>query len=117
MKRNIDLTENQQFSGRLPEDFFNLVKYKIGEEIQDHEGRPDIVFGWNYVWCSKSETQAAYDKCHCPCCGRFIMPWYLHKDFDTPMKCPYCHFESDEMLTKHPWGLQDVMISNNSIFD
>lgn len=119
MKRNVDLTENQQFSRNVLLFLENIDNLKriIELDLDEFEGRPDNIFGWKLVWCNNSYEMQDIEKYYCPCCGKFIEPWYINDEYDAPLDCPHCHYHTDELQTNYPWGIQNSMRSNKDIFD
>jgi len=93
MKRNIDLTNNNDFSS-TPTFYGILGRWGILEKAIP---TLDKVFGFKTFWVYGYEADDFY-RLRCHCCGKKIVPWRL----DRYALCDECNADPSTS-TKIPW--------------
>jgi len=104
MKRNIDLTNNNDFSS-TPTFREIMGRWGVSTEI---DLTPDKLFGFNTFWVYSYEASDFY-RLRCHRCGKKLIPW---KSDDL---CDKCNINLD-ISAKIPW-ITPKIISSLRIFN
>lgn len=107
MKRNVDLTENEDFSHRIT---YGLYAGRWGV-FPSHDKAPDKVFGFMNFWCEYSYEAADFYRLRCHRCGKKLNPWR----FESYILCRNCNKDLDEE-SRLPWVVRTIT-SNLRIFN
>lgn len=109
MKRNVDLTEHEDFSHRIGYGL-SIGRWGIFPSLNEVPDKaPDKVFGFMNFWCEYSYEVTDFYRLHCLCCGKKLIPWRFES------LCQNCNAELSEK-SRLPWVVRTIT-SNLRIFN